>query len=597
MSELFDYVFDIEAVPDDDRIADGLCAVFLNARGTGSSGVGTPGGTPCDGPAPGEEDQDGFDPQDGGCLGIVFPGLEASGEAGVSTAAEAHLPVPVILGRQAGWFPGAALVKMPPFLATAWGRILIVSRSALPPLFGLARAGYPGQAGLPPLAAHGETGALGLTDLPGLWTVLAASGLSRRGNAAPILPRPIVEAYACGLENPVVRRTPQAAVVGLLNRGSPVLAALAASLAGGQNGPDETAAAVLYAVSNLLDYVADPGSLDHGDQWSCCLATWFRGQGDCEDGAILMHGLMLAAGLPESRLATLFGRVGPDNLGHAWTCYKRVSDERWTILDWTTGPRSFLAGPLDFPTLEQSQEYHSLEYVLTASSFYQARMSVAGFFPAIRADALCLPASVCTGIAAPATRGAIRLGAGERPACQGLTGAAGVGTCPAPRTAARGGWRAARTALPGPLCLGETGGWAGCAIPRPYCAGNCVAVAAGGCRLPSLAVHCAGAGQIPGHGRCIIPGGRLRGCGNPGELCRGAILCPGLGGRLGAMTGFPGFAECPLPVPRVGGWVWFDILGAGGMRLRGLRAAGLGTADMASAAGRSLEYGEGEAWR
>ncbi|MEF3698134.1 MAG: hypothetical protein V3572_13345, partial [Desulfolutivibrio sp.] len=94
MSQLFDYLFDIEAAPEDDRSADGLCAVFLNVRGTGTCGVTTPGNTPCDGPVPGEEDQSGYVPGEDGCTGIVFPGLEATAAATVGAAAEATLPLP-----------------------------------------------------------------------------------------------------------------------------------------------------------------------------------------------------------------------------------------------------------------------------------------------------------------------------------------------------------------------------------------------------------------------------------------------------------------------------------------------------------------------
>jgi len=599
MSELFDYVFDIEAAPDEDRVADGLCCVFLNVRGTGTCGVTTPGDIPCQGVVPGEEDQDGYVPVTGGCRGIIFPCVEAAGTGFAADAAWMVLPPLLVLASQAGWLPGAGSMDMPRLVTASGGRTLVLSRSALPPLFALARTGCPAQASLPPCTARGKTGASGEAALPGVWTVLAASGLARQGNALATLPVPIVEGYSCGLDNPVVRRTAQASVVGLLNRDSPVLAALAAALARDLDDPDDKAAALLYAVSNLLLYVPDPESLDFSDVWSCGLATWFRGQGDCEDGAILLHGLLLACGADDSRLATIFGRVGPDNLGHAWTCYKRAADERWTILDWTTGPRSLFSGPQDFPTLTQSPDYHSVEYALTGTLFRQARMSMAEFFPSVRADALSIPLAACHGVARMAARGEARLGAGPGGpvACLGGVGAVGAAACPPFAIRAGGGWRVGRATLPGARCQGETGSLLSSGLPLLGLTAACTAQTLGRCTVKGLAALGHGACPALCVGPCRLAGPWLRATGHAGPICRGAVLLPGAAGRLAGCAGIAGDGLLALPLPILAGLAWFDILAAGGVNVSPLLIRGRGAADMAAGEKRSLGYEDGEAWR
>jgi hypothetical protein len=599
MSELFDYLFDIEAAPDEERVADGLCCAFLNVRGTGTCGVTTPGDIPCEGVIPGEEDQDGFVPSAGGCRGIVIPCVEAAGTGHTADAVLMVLPPLLVLASQAGWLPGAGSMDMPRLEAASCGRTLVLSRSALPPLFALARTGCPAQASLPACMASGGTGSYGDAALPGVWTLLAASGLTRQGNALAALPVLIAEGYSCGLDNPVVRRTAQASVVGLLNRDSPVLAALAAALVRDLDDPDDRAAALLYAVSNLLLYVPDPESMDYSDVWSCGLATWFRGQGDCEDGAILLHGLLLACGADDSRLATIFGRVGPDNLGHAWTCYKRSSDERWTILDWTTGPRSLFAGPEDFPTLTQSPDYHSVEYALTGTLFRQARMSMGEFFPSVRADALSIPPAACDGVARMAARGEARLGAGPGgpAACLGRAGAVGAAACPSFAIRAGAGWRTGRAALPGARCQGETGSLLSSGLPLICLAAACAARTLGRCTVTACAALGYGACPALSVGPCRLAGPGLRATGHAGSICRAAALLPGPGGRLTGSAGLSGDGPLVLPLPVQAGLVWFDVLAAGGLNVGPLRLRGRGAAGMAAGETRGLGYDDGEAWR
>jgi len=600
MSQLFDYLFDIEAAPEDDRSADGLCAVYFNVRGTGTCGVTTPGDTPCDGPAPGEEDQSGYAAVDDGCIGIVFPGLEATAAATVGAAAEVVLPPLYCQALMPWWFPGFgnALLPSPGLAGTA--RTLVLSASALPPLFALARSGGLAAVALPRPEAHGETGATGALWLPSGWTIRSSSGLDRHGEAQIRPPLPDLEAYCCGLDNPVVRRTPQAEVVRLLNTNSAILEALAASLTQGLTEPDDKAAALLYAVSNLLSYASDPESLDFADRWSCGVATWFRGEGDCEDGAILLHGLLLACGTPSFRMATIFGRTGSDNMGHAWLCYKRAADERWTILDWTAGARSPLAGPEDFPSLEQSPDYHSVEYALTGERFYASRLSVTEFFPSVRADAATLPLPVCAGVTNQAASGALRLGStaglSGPLACAGKCGGSAAGDLPGLAAEVRAGWRAGEAMLAALCGTGLAGALGLAALAGVAATADCGALATGRCPLAALRGRGEAWGAALCGGRCRLARLVLRGGGLGGEAGGGGFSLPGALARAAGTAGTLGDGLVAVPGVCVAVWGWFEARGGCTAACGPLAAEGRGVADAGGFGGIVLEYGDREVW-
>ncbi len=554
MSRLYDYLLALEAASEDDLGGSGLSALYFNVAATGTCGVTTQGTFPCDGVVPGEEDQDGYDPAEGGCTGIVLPGLVASGGAVCAHAAQVLLPVPECRALGPEWFPAVGEAVLPVPVVSGTARTLVASVSALPPLFALALAGVAAGATLPRPEAAGATGALAEVLLPGAWAILSASGLDRLADGQGSLPVPDVEAHVCALANPVVRRTPSSTVVRLLNRDSAVLSLLAQTLAGELEDMDDRAAALLYAVSNMLTYVSDPESLDYGDQWTCAVATWFRGYGDCEDGAVLLHGLLLALGAGTNRVVTIFGRVGSDNLGHAWTCYKRQADEAWTILDWTAGARSPLDGSDDLPRVDRNPDYHDVEYALTGERFYQARMSMAEFFPSVRADDLLVPVPACVGETNLAGRGAVDLipvsGLFGAVPCRGDAG--GMAGMDVPGLVALGAawWRLGRVLLPGPDC-------------------------AAGCRLARMR---AGAVGLAGTWAC------------------GAAGMPGPVALLAGHAGIISWAGMAVPEFLVVAGGFFDVSGNGEPVLGRPVAQGLGVADAGAFASVRLGYRNGEVW-
>ena len=84
-------------------------------------------------------------------------------------------------------------------------------------------------------------------------------------------------------------------------------------------------------------YITDEQQYGREEFWVPPVMSLRTGRGDCEDGAFLLHSLMLNAGIPADRIRTYGGMVevpgtgGED--GHAWTAFRRESDNEWVVLD------------------------------------------------------------------------------------------------------------------------------------------------------------------------------------------------------------------------------------------------------------------------
>ena len=91
-------------------------------------------------------------------------------------------------------------------------------------------------------------------------------------------------------------------------------------------------------VQNNITYVSDAEQYKEPELWAFPTMTIDSMEGDCEDGAFLIHSLALHAGVDSDRLRTYGGIVvtgaGTGVGGHAWTAYKRESDNEWIVLDW-----------------------------------------------------------------------------------------------------------------------------------------------------------------------------------------------------------------------------------------------------------------------
>ena len=106
---------------------------------------------------------------------------------------------------------------------------------------------------------------------------------------------------------------------------------------------DQKADKILKWVTENITYTLDEAQYHLGEYWAKPTETLKSGKGDCEDGAFLLQSMLLAAGVPVDRVRTYAGLVkgGSYGLGgHAWTIYKRESDNKWVDLDWCYYPDS-----------------------------------------------------------------------------------------------------------------------------------------------------------------------------------------------------------------------------------------------------------------
>lgn len=515
MSSLDDYLLFMTPVPDESMTAAGLVALAAGVAGTGTCGVTT---------------------QAAG-LRLPVPELAAVGSwppLGVSS-----LPLLLALGGEGGWHPGWAGVSLSGLQSLGTGSVPALAEAVLSPLFVLSGTGAAGVVGLP-------------------LAVCALSDLDRTAQAALRLSSVAARAYVCSLDSPAGGAAQSSAsVVKLLCQGDPDLAEAVAGIAG--NDPDAVAAALLALVAGCIDYVADGDK----DVWRCAAATLAGGAGDCEDGTVLLHGLLLAAGLPADRIATAFGRVGADRSGHAWVAWRRVEDGQWVALDWTLGASQGAVSGL--PVLGDPGPYVWVDYALTAGAFFTVRQEPGVFFVRGLGGRIGLPAPACTASGSFGAIGAVALPAGA--GALGLGGARGECLFARPDASAAGrfGWGAAVLAALGaaglagsaagaclPLAaaaaLGGGGGVALVRLLRPVGVGaaGTAALSAGLCRLARPS--CGGRGLAGGLGvtGCVWPRVRLCGHARPGGVGQGLSSLPvpslaGLGWPSSRGSGAAGF--------------------------------------------------------
>lgn len=553
MPALEDYIFDMESWTVDALSGAGMAVLSLTSEGTGTCGVTTP--------------------QTG--LPLPLPDVTAQGDwqpLGVCA-----LPTVDALGAQEGWRPGWGAPELPLPVVTGEASQPLRVNLVLPALFYAAAVGVYGESQLPVLTGTARCGAWADAALPML-SPYALSDCDQHGTAACLLPAIAAKTWSCSLENPVQNGTDAATIVGLLCQGNTDLAKAALALANGATleslGADVLAGRLLAAVAENLTYAADTDD----DVWTCALGTYTRGFGDCEDGAMLLHALLLAAGIAPDRLITVFGRVGVNREGHAWLTYRRESDGAWVVLDWTAATAATTVASLtpigDLPS------YATVDYALTAQSFLTVRQTPTQFFSSVAAVTLSLPVPDLEAAASLGTVGACSLAArwltlttrtGTRgkvglsgptltastksstlaatlaaPAIQGRAGAAGTLTTPKPSVTSWtfGGWGKAALVPPGlilsaqavhignndgvltlarttlaALGLSGLGGVAAMRFSKPTLAAQAWPgeLGHGAARVPLVVVTCAGNPSDPASGLVPFPVWQGNGIASPDD--------------------------------------------------------------------------------
>jgi hypothetical protein len=124
-----------------------------------------------------------------------------------------------------------------------------------------------------------------------------------------------------------------------------LLSMVSLMIVGDAQSDDEKAEKILVWVHTSFKYESDFDLYGELDKWVKPIDSLKIMKGDCEDGAFLIHSLLLHAGVNPTNIVTSGGLVRsykakngkmiPNGLtGHAWTSYKRQSDGEWIALDW-----------------------------------------------------------------------------------------------------------------------------------------------------------------------------------------------------------------------------------------------------------------------
>ena len=110
--------------------------------------------------------------------------------------------------------------------------------------------------------------------------------------------------------------------------------------------PNETAWVIQKFVCEFLKYIGDDESVECPEFWQFPFESIQSEIGDCEDGAILIAGLLINSGIPSWRVKVVAAQVMTNPLfpsseegGHAYCIYLADRQEssrklEWVILDW-----------------------------------------------------------------------------------------------------------------------------------------------------------------------------------------------------------------------------------------------------------------------
>lgn len=402
--------------------------------------------------------------------------------------------------------------------------------------------------------------------LPLLMTVGSGGETGR-----PSLPLFGVEGISFGLDKPIDSGATSAAIVGLLQQDHDELIQASARICAYDDNDDQRAISVVYFVSNLLTYVQDGSGI--GDRWTGAVATWKRKYGDCEDGALLIHALLLAAGVDPGRVRTAMGLAMNTSLveiGHAWVMYRRLTDEEWIPLEWTWQPSPYTIEASQINRqVDMASSYTKISYILTNEQFSQvADVNYIAHLAANRSSgSTTLPA--LTGQARTGVHGT-----GE----VSLSSLAGVGLCGAtaaaslPRPAGTSAAQQLATAL-GATTLaaitgdGTTGAVAAGILSSLSSSGQCGTSASGRANFPAITGYAAATVDALIRGAVILPELRATGRAFPGAVVDGSGTLAALLGVGRAKQGPAARGATALPRLSGAGFASVLLVGLGGIEL------------------------------
>jgi hypothetical protein len=140
--------------------------------------------------------------------------------------------------------------------------------------------------------------------------------------------------------------------------------------------PDIKARKILFWVQENFKYVSDKENYNRDEYWAIPTMSIKRLKGDCEDGAFLIHSMMLNAGIDPKRIRTYGGAVKINSKtapfgGHGWTAFKRAKDGKWVALDWCYYPN--WKGIAKRQPLSKNMKYMDDWFFIDINGFHDAR--------------------------------------------------------------------------------------------------------------------------------------------------------------------------------------------------------------------------------
>lgn len=113
------------------------------------------------------------------------------------------------------------------------------------------------------------------------------------------------------------------------------------------NTNDEKMLNIQKWVTQNIKYIGDDLNQSVIEYWQFPFETIILGNGDCEDGAILIGSLAINMGIPSFRIRVVAGRVQPSPTAktgaHGYVAYLREYDNQWVAIDWCYLQDSHLA--------------------------------------------------------------------------------------------------------------------------------------------------------------------------------------------------------------------------------------------------------------
>jgi predicted transglutaminase-like cysteine proteinase len=425
MTSIFDYIYSIDGISLDSSGA-GIC-VFPLCTGDGSGTCG--------------------------CVGLAtMPALTGDGTADWAPLSVCTLPALDSTGTDTGYHPAWGDPELSAISSDGTAHVLIESVGLLPPLFAAGQTGTTAEVSIRPLTCYALDDSFNCTASgAGSLSALTAEGIS------------------CGIYKPIDNSASSSSVVALLQQGNIPIADATVALTNGLTTSDAIAATIVRYVASNLSYVSDGDG--YGDTWTCALATYRRGYGDCEDGAILIQSLLLAAGVDPNRIMTCFGTVLSDetSVGHAWTIYRRESDNEWVPLEWTDAAFQTLSSVNDIKRMvDRTAVYTAVAYILTSTAF--TATTTANWLLRITTlrstAAVTMPGGISTGQTNISCKGAATIPAVTATARAGLRPSLALPKLTATATARQISRSAGACTLPAPITTGRTGAHGDGAFPK-----------------------------------------------------------------------------------------------------------------------------------